>query len=142
MSAKTEQLEHRVEELERQLQNRPQRRSVRKRSKREIAGWPLYDIAIGPDWDAGERRGSAKGILAVGDIATGAVAVGGIAQGGIAIGGLACGLLSLGGCAFGLLGVIGGVAVGGFAYGGVAIGLKAIGGAAIGTNWFDAPDGG
>ncbi|QDU46177.1 hypothetical protein Mal52_46760 [Symmachiella dynata] len=140
MSDSREDLEARVEKLEHELQveqnSHKAKKSVRARSHKKLLGLPLYDVAIGPDFESGEARGHAKGIFAIGDQATGVIAVGGIAQGGVAIGGLACGLLSLGGCAFGLLGVVGGVALGGFAYGGVAVGLKAIGGVAVDPGWF------
>ncbi|WP_339911026.1 hypothetical protein [Symmachiella dynata] len=141
MNDSREDLEARVEKLEHELQveqnSHKAKKSVRARSHKKLLGVPLYDVAIGPDFESGEARGHAKGIFAIGDQATGVIAVGGIAQGGVAIGGLACGLLSLGGCAFGLLGVVGGVALGGFAYGGVAIGLKAIGGVAVDPGWFN-----
>jgi hypothetical protein len=112
---------------------RLQPRGLRKRSNRLFFGLPLYDIAMGPDPEAGEMRGHACGIVAIGDIATGVIALGGIARGGIAVGGLALGLLSLGGCSVGVLLAIGGLALSiGCAIGGLAIGLVAIGGGAIG----------
>ena len=50
--------------------SRRQQRGIRKRSKSTLLGWPVYDIAIGPDPKKGEHRGHAKGIIAIGDIAT------------------------------------------------------------------------
>ena len=96
-------------------------RGVRRRSDYEYLGLPLWCVAVGPDPERGELRGHAKGILAIGDIATGLVAIGGLARGGIAIGGVAVGLVALGG-----------LALGGLAFGGLAIGLLAIGGGAAG----------
>lgn len=106
-------------------------RGVRKRSTSEFAGLPLYDIAIGPDPEKGEIRGYARGIIAIGDIATGWLAVGGLARGLLAIGGGAIGVVAIGGGALGLIGV-GGLAVGGLVFGGLAVGGIAVGGGAIG----------
>lgn len=96
-------------------------RSVRKRSSYEFLGLPLWSVAFGPDIVKGEMRGHAKGVFAVGDIATGIVAIGGLARGVFAFGGLALGLVAFGG-----------LAIGGFALGGGAIGLAAMGGGALG----------
>jgi hypothetical protein len=41
--------------------------SIRRRSASTFAGLPLFDIASGPDPDRDERRGSAHGIIAMGD---------------------------------------------------------------------------
>ena len=92
MSNDSEQLQQRVEELEREvaaLKSGPGRRGVRKRSANYLWGLPLYDIAFGPDPDRKEVRGHARGIIAMGDIATGIFAVGGLARGFFAFGGLA-----------------------------------------------------
>lgn len=107
-------------------------RSVRKRSSYEFIGMPLYSIALGPDLAKGELRGHAKGVLAIGDLATGIVAIGGLARGAIAIGGLAFGLVAFGGLAVGAL-ALGGAAIGLAALGGGALGCVAVGGAAIGV---------
>jgi hypothetical protein len=96
--------------------------SVRVQSSHRLFGIPLYDIAIGPDPARGEAKGRAKGIIAVGDVASGLVAVGGVAVGGIALGGVSAGIVSVGGCCLGLL-ARGGVAVGAAAWGGLAVGL-------------------
>lgn len=105
-----------------------------------IFGVPLVHMAFGPHGN--EPRGHAKGIIAIGDVATGVLAIGGIARGLIAIGGFAAGLISLGGFAAGLLGAMGGFsagllacgggAVGGVVQGGLAIGWIADGGLAVG----------
>jgi hypothetical protein len=106
-------------------------RSIRRVSEREFLGLPWLAIALGPDADRGERRGHARGIVAIGDVATGLIAIGGMARGLVAFGGLAIGAVSFGGLAIGAL-AFGGGAVGGFAVGGAAIGIVAIGGFAIG----------
>jgi hypothetical protein len=90
-------------------------------SSARLFGLPLVHIAMGPQADG--RKGVAKGIIAVGDVAFGLVfALGGFAVGGISAGGLSVGLLAVGGCALGGV-TIGGLAVGLLAFGGLAIGL-------------------
>ena len=130
-------LERRVAELEKEVSalkaggpgSRP---GVRKRASWGIGDLPFYDIAIGPHLERGELRGHAKGVIAIGDIATGVLAVGGLARGVFVFGGLAAGLVSFGGLSVGLLGAIGGLAIGGLALGGAAVGGVAIGGGAAG----------
>jgi len=107
-------------------------KGVRKNSKATLWGLPLVSIAVGPDPDNDEKRGHARGIIAIGDIATGVLAIGGLARGGIAVGGLAIGVIALGGCALSVLLAIGGFAIGGIALGGGAVGIVACGGLAIG----------
>jgi hypothetical protein len=132
--ADREQLEKRVADLEAEVVRlrRATYRGVRKRSSVEVAGLPLWAIAVGPDPEKGEVRGHAKAIIAVGDMATGVVAIGGLARGVVALGGLAVGLVSLGGLAIGLLLAVGGGAIGGLALGGGAAGGVAVGGGAAG----------
>ena len=108
------------------------KRVIRFESETRILGCPLVSVACGPDASQKETRGWARGVVAVGDVATGVVAVGGVAGGGIAIGGLSCGLLSIGGVAIGGL-VLAGVAAGFAAMGGVAVGHYARGGVAVGN---------
>jgi len=112
--------------------NRGNYKGIRKQSKTMLWGLPLVSIAMGPNFEKGEMRGHAKGIIAIGDFATGVIAIGGIARGVVAFGGLALGLFSFGGCALSLLFAFGGLAVGAVAFGGCALGLVAIGGNAIG----------
>jgi hypothetical protein len=107
-------------------------RAIRKRATWGIGDVPFYDVAIGPDLGRGELRGHAKGVIAVGDVATGLLAIGGLARGAVAVGGLALGLLSVGGLSIGLLAAVGGGAIGGLALGGGALGGVAVGGAALG----------
>jgi hypothetical protein len=133
-----EQLKQRIAALEQEVAALKKRgysyRGIRKRSNRFYWGLPLYDIAMGPDPEKGEMRGHAKGIIAIGDIATGVLALGGIARGIVAFGGLAAGLLlGIGGLSIGLL-AFGGLALGGIAIGGGAFGYYAIGGGAFGKH--------
>ena len=137
MADRTEELLDRVEKLEREvaaLRGGCGRiyRGVRKRSETELLGWPLWEIATGPDPEKGEIRGHAKAIVAIGDIATGFLAIGGCARGAIALGGLAIGAIAFGGAAVGALLAVGGAAVGGVALGGAAVGGIALGGGAAG----------
>ena len=64
-------------------------KGIRRESPRKFFGLPLWAIAIGPDWERGEMRGHARGIFALGDMATGWFAFGGLARGFFAFGGLA-----------------------------------------------------
>ena len=109
-----------------------QKKTVRYATSAKLLGLPLLSIACGPDASKGETRGWARGIIAIGDMATGLIAIGGIAGGGIAIGGLSLGALGVGGVSLGGI-ILGGVAIGYLAFGGVAIGHYAKGGAAVGT---------
>jgi len=132
-----EDLEKRLTDLEKQVAALKGSGLVALRGMRKRASWgigdiPFYDIAIGPDPEHGEFRGHAKGIIAVGDMATGVLALGGLARGVVAIGGLAVGLVSLGGLSVGILLAVGGLAIGGAALGGAAVGGVAIGGGAAG----------
>src|SRR5262245_33634829 len=105
---------------------------TRYRSQRTLWGLPLVAVAMGPDLAAGQARGIAKGLIAVGDVAIGGLAVGGIACGVISVGGVCFGGLAVGGLAFGL-GAIGGLAIGGVGMGGAAAGIVAVGGVAVGV---------
>lgn len=127
-------LERRVEELEQELARlrRSGLRGRRWRTDFELLGLPLVSVALGPDPDRGEWRGHARGVIAVGDLATGVFAFGGLARGVVAFGGLSLGLVSFGGVAIGLLLAIGGGALGSLALGGGAVGGVAVGGAALG----------
>lgn len=127
-------LERRVAELERELSQLKQRgpRGVRYRSAVGLGDIPFVAIATGPDPEKGELRGHAKGIIAIGDVATGVVALGGLARGMLAFGGLAVGGITFGGLSLGAIARIGGLAIGSLAVGGGAIGGVAIGGGAAG----------
>lgn len=105
------------------------RRGKRYRSSIVIFGLPLVHVALGPHED--EQRGRAKGIIAIGDVATGCLAIGGVARGIIAFGGLAIGFITFGGLSIGAV-AFGGWAIGGVATGGGALGIVATGGGAVG----------
>ena len=136
MSSEIEQLRQQVSDLQQEVDSlkrlTPAYRCVRRRAETGMFGLPWYEVALGPNPELGERRGHARAIVAIGDMATGVIAIGGMARGVVALGGLAMGLFTFGGCSIGLLAAVGGLAVGGLAIGGCAIGLVAIGGAAIG----------
>jgi hypothetical protein len=134
---RSEDLEKRVAELETEISALRERTllppvGIRKRATWSIANIPLYEISLGSDPGRRQLRGHARGIIAIGDVASGVLAIGGYARGVIAIGGLATGLVSLGGLSVGLLSAFGGLAIGGLALGGAAVGGIAIGGSAAG----------
>jgi hypothetical protein len=104
---------------------------IRWKSQATLLGIPLISIALGPDPAANERFGHARGILAMGDVATGVIALGALARGVFALGGLALGGFSIGGLSLGVL-ACGGLALGWFALGGLAVGYVAVGGLAVG----------
>ena len=95
------------------------------KSKRTLFGLPLVHINCGPDvhW--------ARGVIAIGNIATGFVALGGIAAGLLSLGAVSLGLLlALGALSVGII-AIGGVALGWFAWGGIVCGIYSVGGIAL-----------
>lgn len=106
---------------------RPDRWHYEYKSKRTLFGLPLVHVNIG--------RGNhwARGIIAIGSIATGLVSLGGVAAGLLSLGGVSFGLLlALGAVSFGSVS-IGGVALGLLAWGGIALGWLAVGGVAAGV---------
>lgn len=105
-------------------------RGKRWRSRARLWGYPVVDIAAGPSGT--QMRGHAKGVIAIGDIATGGIAIGGIARGIVAIGGVAMGAFTLGGLSLGVLMGLGGFATGVIAVGGGAVGIFALGGGSLG----------
>lgn len=127
-------MERRIRELEAEVTALKGRgpRGVRYKSEFTFGDLPLVCVAMGPDPAKGEIRGHARGIIAIGDIATGALAIGGLARGLVALGGLAVGVVTLGGASLGALVAVGGLAIGSFALGGAALGGAAIGGGAVG----------
>jgi len=130
-------LEQRVEELEAEIAALRERTllppiGIRWRARWSIANMPLYEIALGSDPGRRQLRGHARGIIAIGDVASGVLAIGGYARGIVAIGGLAAGIVSFGGLSVGLLGAIGGLAIGGLSLGGAAVGGIAVGGSSLG----------
>lgn len=96
------------------------------KSKRTLFGIPLVHINLG-------RNGWARGIIAIGSIATGLVALGGVAFGLFTLGGVSIGLLlALGAVSLGVVS-IGAIAVGLLAWGGLALGWLAVGGMSLGV---------
>lgn len=104
-------------------------------SKARLFGLPLLHVHFG----FGICR--AKGIFAVGNIATGLVSVGAVSAGLVSVGAFSIGLLAFGAVVLGLLSLgavafgivaLGGVAVGVYAFGGAAVGYLSFGGAAVG----------
>ena len=103
------------------------RRAFEYRSEQVWGGLPVVHVSVGGRGADGRYRpGRARGIIALGDVATGLVAVGGVAIGLVSVGGVAVGVVALGGVAIGFI-AIGAVAIGLFAAGAVAIGLTAMG---------------
>lgn len=104
------------------------------KSARSLFGLPLVhvNLAFGC-WRPGlyEKAPRAKGVLAVGNIASGVLAVGLLARGMLSLGGVSAGVLSLGCASVGLL-CIGALAAGGVAVGALALGIVAVGAVAIG----------
>lgn len=112
--------------------DRPEHWHYEYKSKRTLFGLPLVHVNFG----CGDHW--ARGIVAVGDIATGIVALGGVTVGLFTLGGVSLGLLlalgalsigtvSIGGVAIGLI-VLGGIAMGWLSIGGVGMGVYAAGG--------------
>jgi hypothetical protein len=106
-------------------------RGKRYRSKANLFGLPVIDVAYGPYGN--EKRGRARGIIAIGDFPMGVLAIGGLPRGIVAIGGVAVGCFAIGGNSIGLITSLGGNSVGGLAVGGTAWGVFAIGAVAFGV---------
>jgi hypothetical protein len=105
---------------------------IRYNSETKFWGIPFISVAMGSNTEKGEMRGHAKGIIAVGDIATGILAIGGITRGVVALGGISVGVIALGGLSVGIV-ALGGLAIAlCLALGGCAIAPIAIGGCALG----------
>lgn len=121
-----------VEVLARDGQPNPVSFGRRYDSPIRLLGYPILSIASGPRPDLGEKRGVARGWIAIGDIAIGGIALGGVSIGVVGAGGLAVGGVVFGGLAAGTLGGVGGLATGALAAGGAAVGGLAVGGMAIG----------
>ena len=96
------------------------------KSKKTLFGLPLVHIHLG----FGAMR--AKGIIAIGNIATGFLSFGLLSLGLLSSGILSLGLLTSGVLSFGLLLSVGAVALGTFAIGAVAIGYTTLGAVSIG----------
>ena len=97
------------------------------RSRRTLFGLPLVHINLR---DRGLSR--AKGIFAVGNVATGVISIGAFSFGGVALGAVNLGVISVGALAVGLFS-LGALAVGGLACGAMSLGVLALGGIAKGV---------
>jgi hypothetical protein len=118
------------------------RRAMEYRSEQVWGSLPMVHVSVGGrQADGRYRLGRARGVIAVGDVATGLVAIGGVAIGLVSLGGVAVGLVALGAVAIGLV-AVGAVAIGLFAAGAVAIGLTAMGAVAAGVVMGPQPPGG
>lgn len=97
------------------------------KSERTLWGLPLVHINL-------SQRGLtwARGILAIGNVATGVVAIGCFAAGIFSLGAICLGLLVLAGMAVGIVSM-GGISIGLIALGGCALGYLAVGGSAVGV---------
>jgi hypothetical protein len=118
------------------------RRAIEYRSEQVWGDLPVVHVAVGGrQADGRYRLGRARGIIALGDIATGLVAIGGVAIGLFSVGGVAVGLVAVGAVAIGLV-ALGAVSVGLVAVGAVAIGLTAMGAVTAGLVVGRRPPGG
>jgi hypothetical protein len=88
------------------------------KSQASLFGLPLIHVNTGGRYS----NRTAKGFIAVGDIAMGVISIGGVSFGLVALGGIGIGIIGIGGIGIGVL-AAGGVAVGIQAFGGVAVGL-------------------
>jgi len=108
------------------------RRAMEYRSEQVWGDLPVVHVSVGGrQADGRYRLGRARGIIALGDVATGLVAIGGVAIGLFSVGGVAIGLVALGGVAIGLV-AVGAVSIGLVAIGAVAMGLTAVGAVTVG----------
>jgi len=96
------------------------------KSKRIVFGMPLVHVNIG--W--GVKK--ARGVLAIGNIATGFFSIGLIAKGLLSIGLLSLGVIGVGCLSLALLLAVGAVSFGTFSLGAVAIGIITLGAVSIG----------
>jgi len=96
------------------------------KSKKTLFGLPLVHINVG----RGVKK--AKGIIAIGNIATGVISIGLIAKGGVAIGLLSIGLFAIGTLSLGLLLALGAISIGTISIGAIAIGILTLGAISIG----------
>ena len=97
------------------------------KSERTFNGLPLIHIHIG----LGARK--AKGVIAIGNVATGLISIGLVSAGFLSLGLLSAGILSFGLLTIGLLLAIGTVSIGTLSIGAIAIGLVTIGALSFGV---------
>ena len=97
------------------------------KSKRTLFGLPLVHVNVG----MGMFR--AKGVLAIGNVATGILSIGLLSLGMLSFGLLSVGLIAIAAFSVGLLFAIGSIAVGTIALGAIAIGYVTLGAMSIGV---------
>lgn len=97
------------------------------KSKRTLFGLPLVHINTG----RGIKR--AKGIIAIGNVATGFISIGLLSVGLLSFGALSAGLIGFGALCIGLVLAVGAISVGFFAAGAIAVGVIALGALSIGV---------
>ena len=119
----TAKLEAQVEEISRFFQ------SWIWESKTRLFGLPLVSVCLSFYPHMLRCRKTARGIIAIGNIAVGVIAVGLLSAGLVSVGALSIGLFALGALAFGAA-ALGPVAIGLLAFGPVAVGLWYAGGVA------------
>lgn len=122
-SPSTVKLEKQVEEISRFFQ------SWEWNSKTKLFGLPLVSVCFCLYPRMTRCRKTARGIIAIGNIAVGIVALGAFSAGVFSVGALSAGAFALGALAFGLA-ALGPVAIGLLAFGPVALGLWYAGGVA------------
>ena len=122
-SSSTAKLEKQVDEISRLF------RAWTWESKTKLFGLPLVSVCLSFYPHMIHNQRTARGIVAIGNIAVGVVALGLLSVGVFSIGALSIGEFALGALAFGLA-ALGPVAIGILAFGPVAIGLWYAGGVA------------
>ena len=96
------------------------------RSKKTLWGMPLVHVSVG----FGAKR--ARGVVAIGNIASGIVSLGLVSAGVISLGLLSLGIFGFGTLAVGLLFAFGAISIGAVAAGAMALGVVSFGAVAIG----------
>ena len=96
-------------------------------SKTKVFGLPLVSVRLHLRPHLMRCRDTARGIIAIGNVAVGVVSLGAVSVGALSIGVLSAGLFALGCVAFGLL-ALGVAAIGLLAFGVTALGLWCAGG--------------
>jgi hypothetical protein len=80
------------------------RRAMEYRSEQVWGTLPMVHVAVGGrQADGRYRLGRARGVIALGDVATGLVAIGGVAIGLFSVGGVGIGLVAMGAVTAGLV---------------------------------------
>jgi transcriptional regulator with XRE-family HTH domain len=96
------------------------------KSHRTLFGLPLVHIHFGYGFK------KAKGIIAIGNIASGVISIGMFSKGILAIGLFSMGIISIGCLSLGLLFALGSISIGIFSIGAVAVGIFSLGALSVG----------